>query len=210
MEIAELVRCAMDESRRWGRPRWCNAINESYRIETADRSRRESPESRPLSTYEPNLAIPQFDGARTECRGFFRIERFESIMQGNLPPEAQEKIEELQDLQETAQTVAQQKQQAETTLQESKTALQTLEEIDDQDTMMYREVGELLVETDYDEANQELEQKVDSLEVRVETLKKQEERVQEQFESLQQELQQMLQGAGGGPMGPGGPGAGGA
>jgi len=35
-------------------------------------------------------------------------------MQGNLPPEAQEKIEELQDLQESAQQVAAQKQQAET------------------------------------------------------------------------------------------------
>ena len=35
-------------------------------------------------------------------------------MQGNLPPEAQEKLEELQDLQEKAQQVAAQKQQAET------------------------------------------------------------------------------------------------
>ena len=45
-------------------------------------------------------------------------------MQGNLPPEAQEKLEELQDLQETAQRVAVQKQQAESTLNESETALE--------------------------------------------------------------------------------------
>ena len=127
-------------------------------------------------------------------------------MQGNLPPEAQEKIEELQDLQDSARQVAAQKQQAESQLTESKTALEELGEIDE-GTTMYREVGELLIETDYDEANDDLEEKVSSLEVRVETLEKQEERVQEQFESLQSELQQMLSGGGAG--GPGGPGAGG-
>jgi prefoldin beta subunit len=131
-------------------------------------------------------------------------------MQGNLPPEAQEKIEELQDLQETAQQVAVQKQQAETTLGETNAALEQLEDIDE-DTDMYQEVGELLVETEYDEAQESLDEKSDSLEVRVETLGKQEDRVEEKFEELQQELQQMLSGAGGpgGPQGPGGPGMGG-
>lgn len=132
-------------------------------------------------------------------------------MQGNLPPEAQEKLEQLQDLQETAQQVAAQKNQAESTLTESKNALETLEDVDE-DTTMYREAGELLIETDRESANEELEEKVDSLEVRLETLKKQEERVQTQFEELQQELQQMLGGAGG-PAGPAGgpsPGPGGA
>jgi prefoldin beta subunit len=134
-------------------------------------------------------------------------------MQGNLPPEAREKIEELQDLQETAQQVAAQKQQAESTLTESQTALDALEGMDE-DATMYREVGELLVKTEYDEAKTDLTEKVDSLEVRAEQLAKQEERVQQQFEELQEELQEMLQGggaggaggAGGGPMGPGGPG----
>jgi len=129
-------------------------------------------------------------------------------MQGSLPPEAQEKIEELQDLQETSQQVAAQKQQAESTLNESQTALETLEDVDG-DVSMYREVGDLFVETDYDEAYEELEDKVSSLEVRVEQLGKQEERVRSQFEELQTELQQMLQqggGAAGGPMGPGGAG----
>ncbi|WP_336362991.1 prefoldin subunit beta [Halalkalicoccus salilacus] len=127
-------------------------------------------------------------------------------MQGNLPPEAQEKLEELQDLQETAQQVAVQKNQAETQLNESRNALETLEEVD-ADTTMYREAGELLIETDHETATEELDEKVDSLEVRLETLKKQEERVQSEFEQLQQELQQMLGGAGGGG-GMGGPGAG--
>ncbi len=128
-------------------------------------------------------------------------------MQGNLPPEAQEKLEELQDLQDTAQQVAVQKNQAETNLNESRNALETLEDVDP-DTTMYREAGELLIETDHETASEELEEKIDSLEVRLETLKKQEERVQSEFEQLQQELQQML-GGGGGPGGPQGPGMGG-
>lgn len=129
-------------------------------------------------------------------------------MQGSLPPEAQEKVEELKDLQETAQELAVQKNEAETKLQDSQRALEELEDIET-DTTMYREVGDLLIETDYETAKDDLEETIDTLEIRVETLDKQEERVQEQFEGLQQELEQMLGGAGGGPMGGPSPGAGG-
>jgi len=122
-------------------------------------------------------------------------------MQGSLPPGAQEKVEELKDLQETAQELAVQKSEAETELTDSQNALEELEDIDE-DTTMYREVGELLIKTDYAEARENLEEKVDDLEIRVETLERQEERIQEQFEDLQEELQEMLGGgAGGGPMG---------
>ena len=126
-------------------------------------------------------------------------------MQGNLPPEAQEKLETLQDLQETAQNVAEQKQQTETSLNETETALEALDGVDE-DAVMYHEVGELMIQTDYDAAAEQLEEKQESLEVRVEQLSKQEERVQERFENLQDELQEMLSGAGG-PQGPGGAGA---
>ncbi len=132
-------------------------------------------------------------------------------MQGGLPPDAQEKIEQLQDLQETAQQVAVQKNEAETELTEAKNALGELEDIDE-DATMYQTVGDLLIETEYDEARDDLEEKVDSLEIRVETLEKQENRVREQFEELQDELQELLGGAGGGMggmPGGGGPGAGG-
>ena len=133
-------------------------------------------------------------------------------MQGNLPPEAQQKIEELQGLQETAQTVAVQKQEAESTLNAAENALEVLEGVDE-GTTMYRQVGELLIETEYDEAETDLEEKVDNLEIRLGTLEKQEDRVQQQFERLQEELEELLGGGGGalgGPAGPGGPGAGGA
>lgn len=135
-------------------------------------------------------------------------------MQGNLPPEAQEKLEQLQNLQDTAQQVVIQKNQAESKLEESRNALKALEEVDDE-TTMYRSVGELMIETDYETAVDELEDTIDSLEIRAETLKKQEDRVESQFEKLQKELQEMLGAAGGGGVGGAsiggpGPGAGGA
>ncbi len=146
---------------------------------------------------------------KTELHGFFHLATDQRSMQGSLPPEAQEKLETLQDLQETAQNVSEQKQQTETALSDAQAALSALEDVDD-DSVMYREVGELLIETNYDDASEQLEAKVDRLEVRAEQLGKQESRVQEKFEKLQEELQQMLSGAGG-PQGPAGPGgAGGA
>ena len=45
-------------------------------------------------------------------QGFFSPGHHFARMQGNLPPEAQEKLEQLQDLQETAQEVAVQKEDA--------------------------------------------------------------------------------------------------
>jgi len=127
-------------------------------------------------------------------------------MQGQLPPEAQEKVEQLQDAQQKAQQIAIQKQQAEQQLAEAENALDVLSEVEE-DTGMYRRVGELLVETEYGEAKEDLEDQVDSLEIRVQTLEKQEGRIREQFESLQGELQELLQGVGmgGGIGGPGGP-----
>ncbi len=117
-------------------------------------------------------------------------------MQGNLPPEAQEKIEELRELQGTAQELAIQKSTAEGKLQETEQALEQLESIDP-DTEMYQEVGELLIETEYDDAQSELEERQANLERQVEALERQEERIETQFESLQSELQQLLGGAGG-------------
>ena len=117
-------------------------------------------------------------------------------MQGQLPPEAQEKVEQLQDVQQKAQQIAIQKQQAEQQLAETENALDVLGDIE-ADTGMYRRVGELLVETEYDDATAELEEKQDNLEIRVQTLEKQEGRIREQFEELQGELQELLQGAGG-------------
>jgi len=176
--------------------------------DSPDRQTAEQPPTRAWFRRVDTAAVGRKIGA-DELHGFFHVATISTRMQGNLPPEAQDKLETLQDLQETAQEVAEQKQGAETALSEAETALEALEDVDD-GTQMYREVGELLIETDHDDATEQLEEKIDSLEVRVEQLGKQETKVQDKFESLQDELQEMLGGAGG-PQGPAGPGgAGGA
>ena len=118
-------------------------------------------------------------------------------MQGNLPPDAQQTLEELQQLQDQAQQVVLQKNEAESSLRDAETANEILEDVDD-DATMYREVGSLLVETDYDAATEELEDRIQNLEIRVETLAKQEERVESQFEELQNELREKLGDTAGG------------
>ena len=112
-------------------------------------------------------------------------------MQGNIPPEAQETLEELQSLQEQAQQIVLQRNEAERSLEQAKNANDVLDDVDE-DATMYRRVGELLIETDYDAADEDLQDRIGSLEIRVETLKKQEERVQSQFENLQNELRSKL------------------
>jgi len=126
-------------------------------------------------------------------------------MQGQLPPEAQEKVEKLQRVQQQAQQVAIQKQQAEQQLAEAENALDALGDVDE-DAAVYHRVGELMIQTEYAEAEEDLDERIDSLEIRVQTLDKQEGRVRDQFESLQEELQELLSGAGlggglGGPSG---------
>ena len=118
-------------------------------------------------------------------------------MQGNIPPDAQETIQRLQTLQEQAQQVLMQKNDAERALQEAKTASDLLEDVDPE-TTMYRDVGELMIETDYESASSDLEETIQRLEIRVETLGKQEDRIESQFQELQEELQSKLGDVAGG------------
>lgn len=118
-------------------------------------------------------------------------------MQGNIPPDAQETIERLQNLQDQAQQVVVQKNEAERSLKEAQNATEALEDVES-DATMYRQVGSLLVETDRETAADDLQERIDQLEIRVETLRKQEERVESQFEDLQAELQEKLAGLGAG------------
>lgn len=124
-------------------------------------------------------------------------------MQGQLPPEAQETVEELQERQEKAQQIATQRQQVEAALDDAESALDALDDVDE-DTTMYREVGDLRVKTEQETAETEIGDRVDTLEVRVQALENQEEQIKERFDGLQQELQELMSGLGGGGGMPGG------
>jgi len=99
-----------------------------------------------------------------------------------------------------------QKQQSEQQLKETERALGLLEDTDE-DTTVYRTVGDVMMESDRNETVEELEDEKETLEVRVESLESREEKTQDQFEDLRDEVEQMLGGLGGlgGGGGAGGP-----
>ncbi|MFP4632374.1 MAG: prefoldin subunit beta [Halobacteriales archaeon] len=120
-------------------------------------------------------------------------------MSAELPPEAQEKLQNLQELQEQLTQLNLQRQQTQERLSEIERALDALEEADE-DASIYRTAGGVMVEAAHDEVNADLEEEQETLEVRSQSLENKEERARERFQGLQQEVQQMLGGAGlGGP-----------
>ncbi|MDY7082560.1 MAG: prefoldin subunit beta, partial [Halobacteria archaeon] len=93
-----------------------------------------------------------------------------------------------------------QKQQSNATLQETERALEILDETDE-DTTVYKSVGEVMVKADRDETLEDLEEEKETLEVRVDSLESREEKTQEQFDDLREEVQELLGGLGGGGLG---------
>ncbi len=117
-----------------------------------------------------------------------------------LPPNIQERLARLQQLQSTLQSLLLQKQRLDLELNETERALKTLEGVSSE-TKVYRSVGAILVEKKRDELVKELTERKEFLEMRSKVIEKQEKKTRERLTSLQRTLQKELsQGAA-----PGGP-----
>ncbi len=108
-----------------------------------------------------------------------------------LPPQVQERLLRLQQLQQTLQTVLVQKQQLELELTEVEQALGELERLDDT-TVIYKSIGSLLVRSEKAKVTTDLTERKELLNMRVGVLGKQEERLRSQLKDLQTKLQQDL------------------
>ena len=108
-----------------------------------------------------------------------------------LPPQIQERLLRLQQLQQTLQTVLAQKQQVELELTEVEQALSELQKTA-ADTVMYKAVGSLLVKSEKIKVTDDLNERKELLNVRVQVLGKQEERLRGQLKDLQAKLQRDL------------------
>ena len=108
-----------------------------------------------------------------------------------LPPQIQERLLRLQQLQQTLQTVLAQKQQVELELTEIEQALSELQKTAD-DTVIYKAVGSLLVKSEKTKVTGDLNERKELLNVRVQVLGKQEERLRGQLKDLQAKLQKDL------------------
>jgi len=108
-----------------------------------------------------------------------------------LPPQVQERLLRLQQLQQTLQTVLAQKQQVELELTEIEQALSELQKLTD-DAVIYKATGSLLVKSERAKITIDLNERKELLNTRATVLGKQEERLRGQLKDLQAKLQQDL------------------
>jgi len=105
--------------------------------------------------------------------------------------ETQEKIAELQMLQQRLNLFANQKQVFQVQQIEIENALKELKEAK---PPVYKLVGELLIEKSVDELKKELEEKKSDLDIRIKSLDKQESKTKEKILDLQKEVTEELKG----------------
>ncbi len=108
-----------------------------------------------------------------------------------LPPHVQERLLRLQQLQQTLQKVLVQKQQVELELTEIEQAQTELERLED-DTVIYKSIGSLLVKDKKDEVTTDLNERKELLNTRAKVLGRQEERLRGQLKDLQTKIQEDL------------------
>jgi len=108
-----------------------------------------------------------------------------------LPPQVQQRLLRLQQLQQTLQGVLTQKQQLELELTEVEQTLDELEKLTDKATI-YKSIGSLLVKSEKGTVTTDLEERKELLDMRINVLGKQEERLRSQVKELQTKLQRDL------------------
>jgi len=113
--------------------------------------------------------------------------------EAELPPQIQEQLAQFQQLQQTLQSVAAQKQQLEIDLNETDKALSELDKSTDE-TPVYKSVGTILVKSNRQNLLVELKERKDLLTTRVAVLGRQEDRTRERLKEVQAKLQEKLQG----------------
>jgi prefoldin beta subunit len=110
---------------------------------------------------------------------------------GQLPPQVQERLQRLQNLQNTLQQLLVQKQRVEMEMVESDKALETLKQVTS-DSKVYKSVGAVLVERPKEDVVKELKDRKEFLEMRVKIIIKQEEKTREKMTTIQETLQKEL------------------
>jgi prefoldin beta subunit len=108
-----------------------------------------------------------------------------------IPPQVQNQLAQLQQLKVQIEAVGRQKMQVEALLRDSESALDELEKLDE-NSVIYKNVGELMIKTDKELVKEDLSEKKETYDLRLKTLERQEERVQKKYQQLQQQLREAL------------------
>ena len=113
--------------------------------------------------------------------------------ENELPPWLKEQISRLQQLQQNLQAIMMQKQQIELEIVETERALEELNKITTSDSV-YKAAGPLLIKSEKDTIEKELNEKKELANTRVMVLGKQELRVKENLKEVENKINQMLKG----------------
>lgn len=112
-------------------------------------------------------------------------------MSTQIPPQIQNQVAQLQQVQQQAQSLAMQKAQMDSLQKESEMALEELEKVED-DAVVYRTVGDLQIKSSKEEALAKLNDKIETLSLRIKSITKQEERISKRFTQLQEQIEQSM------------------
>jgi prefoldin beta subunit len=116
-----------------------------------------------------------------------------------LPPNVQERLLRLQQLQQTLQSILAQKQQVEMEKTEVDQTLAELSKTTD-DAVIYKAVGSLLVKAEKTKVSEDLNERKSLLETRSTVIARQEERIKAQVKEAQTKLQEDLSPVSGQPL----------
>ena len=108
-----------------------------------------------------------------------------------LPPNVQERLLRLQQLQQTLQSILAQKQQVEMEKTEVEQTIAELQKTAD-DAVIYKAIGSLLVKAEKPKVNEDLVERKELLDTRSTVLARQEERMRSQVKEAQTKLQEDL------------------
>jgi prefoldin beta subunit len=111
--------------------------------------------------------------------------------EAQIPPQLQEQIQRLQQLQQTLEAVVSQRQQLEMESMEVNRALAELEKIPE-DGLVYKSIGSLLVRAEKKKVVEELVERKELLTTRVAVLQRQQTRADERLKELQKTIQDRL------------------
>ncbi|MGZ4850696.1 MAG: prefoldin subunit beta [Candidatus Bathyarchaeia archaeon] len=108
-----------------------------------------------------------------------------------LPPNVQERLLRLQQLQQTLQSILAQKQQVEMEKTEVEQTIAELQKTAD-DSVIYKAIGSLLVKAEKPKVTEDLVERKELLDTRSTVLARQEERMRSQIKEAQTKLQEDL------------------
>lgn len=114
-------------------------------------------------------------------------------MSKEIPPNVQQQLLRLQQLQQTLSAFLAEKQRLEAELAEINNALDELEKVDES-AIVYKAVGPILVKVSKDKLVVELKDKKELTETRIKILEKQDAKIRMQIESVQKDIQRIMSG----------------